>query len=217
MPKALVKKLLATYRAKRDFSKTAEPSGARSAKHVEGTYLIQKHDASRLHYDFRLEMDGVLKSWAVTKGPSLNPADKRLAVHVEDHPIGYGGFEGTIPQGQYGGGTVMMWDRGTWEPIGDADKSYKRGNLTFELHGVRLKGRWHLVRMRRRESDGKHDNWLLIKGQDKYASEDNGDAALERFTKSVTTRRSMEGIAGAKRQKRVAKPKAKAKKKARAK
>jgi bifunctional non-homologous end joining protein LigD len=140
---------LAKYRSKRDFSKTAEPSGNKPRSATGHSYLIQKHAARRLHYDFRLELGGVLKSWAVTRGPSLNPADKRLAVHVEDHPLDYGTFEGTIPQGQYGGGTVMLWDQGTWEPVGDdVQRDYARGNLTFELNGKRLKGRWHLVRLR---------------------------------------------------------------------
>ena len=188
---------LKKYRSKRDFSKTAEPSGAKGRKFSSHSYLIQKHAASRLHYDFRLELGGVLKSWAVTRGPSLNPEDKRLAVHVEDHPLAYGSFEGTIPQGQYGGGTVMLWDRGTWEPAGDAERDLARGNLTFTLNGKRLKGRWHLVRMRGKQSgDAKRDNWLLIKGKDEYADV-NGDAALERFQKSVVSRRGMDGIAKA--------------------
>ena len=116
-------------------------------------YLIQKHAATRLHYDFRLELDGVLKSWAVTRGPSLDPADKRLAVEVEDHPVEYGGFEGTIPKGQYGGGTVMMWDTGSWEPIGDPHAGLKKGKLEFKIHGKRLQGEWTLVRMKGREQD----------------------------------------------------------------
>jgi len=136
---------LASYRAKRDFSKTREPSGDRASHAAGHSYLTQKHAASRLHYDFRLELGGVLKSWAVTKGPSLNPEDKRLAVHVEDHPLDYGSFEGTIPQGEYGGGTVMLWDLGTWEPIGNPERDLARGNLTFLLHGnladhVQVKG-----------------------------------------------------------------------------
>jgi bifunctional non-homologous end joining protein LigD len=188
---------LAKYRAKRDFSKTAEPSGEKSRNAAGHSYLIQKHAASRLHYDFRLELDGVLKSWAVTRGPSLNPADKRLAVHVEDHPLDYGSFEGTIPQGQYGGGTVMLWDRGTWEPTGDPQHDLARGNLTFILHGKRLKGRWHLVRLRgNRSGDNRRENWLLIKGKDEYANTD-GDAALESYQTSVVSRRSMQGIAKA--------------------
>jgi bifunctional non-homologous end joining protein LigD len=190
------KRLLAKYRSKRDFKKTAEPTGAQKIKPGSNSYLIQKHDARRLHYDFRLEMDGVLKSWAVTRGPSLNPEDKRLAVHVEDHPLDYGTFEGTIPHGEYGGGTVMLWDQGSWSPIGDAQRSYKKGNLTFELHGKRLKGRWHLVRMRgKRGGDEKRENWLLIKGNDQYANADFGDAALEKFQKSVVSKRSMQSIA----------------------
>src|SRR5437868_1891804 len=135
---------LKRYREKRDFTATPEPSGTRAA--ASGVcYLIQKHAARRLHYDFRLELDGVLKSWAVTKGPSLDPADRRLAVHVEDHPLAYGSFEGTIPAGQYGAGTVMVWDRGTWEPIGDPHKGYREGKFKFLLHGQHLKGGWTLV------------------------------------------------------------------------
>jgi bifunctional non-homologous end joining protein LigD len=173
------------YHAKRDFKLTEEPKGKLGrASGGKLRYLIQKHDASRLHYDFRLELDGTLKSWAVTKGPSLNPADKRIAVHVEDHPLDYGSFEGTIPEGQYGGGTVMLWDEGSWEPLGDADQSYRKGRLSFLLHGKRLKGEWHLVRMGK--SGAKRDNWLLIKSHDTYASE-NGDAALARYTKSASS------------------------------
>ena len=130
---------LEEYRRKRDFGKTAEPPpGAIKARKGELSYLIQKHDATRLHYDFRLELDGVLLSWAVTKGPSLNPSDKRLAVRTEDHPLSYGTFEGTIPKGQYGGGTVMLWDEGTWEPKGDPKAGLKKGHLSFTLHGGRL-------------------------------------------------------------------------------
>jgi len=187
---------LTKYRAKRDFSKTAEPAGNRARSTAGHSYLIQKHAASRLHYDFRLELDGVLKSWAVTRGPSLNPAEKRLAVHVEDHPLDYGSFEGIIPQGQYGGGTVMLWDTGTWEPIGDARRDFARGNLTFVLHGKRLQGRWHLVRLRGSRSGDRRDNWLLIKGRDEYAN-DEGDAAVETYQTSVVSRRSMQGIAKA--------------------
>ena len=195
--KTTATKKLATYRAKRDFDKTTEPSGAKKIPtNLHNSYLIQKHAARRLHYDFRLEMDGVLKSWAVTRGPSLNPEDKRLAVHVEDHPLEYGNFEGTIPKGQYGGGTVMLWDQGTWDPIGDPGRSYKQGNLTFELHGKRLKGRWHLVRMAHDKHGGKHENWLLIKGKDPYANKSNGAYALEHYQKSAVSNRSMEKIAG---------------------
>ena len=189
MPAKILKRSsLGRYHAKRDFSQTEEPKGAavRKARAGELKYLIQKHDATRLHYDFRLELDGTLKSWAVTKGPSLDPADKRLAVHVEDHPLEYGSFEGTIPEGQYGGGTVMLWDEGTWEPDGDPRSAYEKGRLTFVLHGKRLKGEWHLVRMGGRTS-GKRDNWLLIKSHDQYADEKNGDRALERYSTSAAS------------------------------
>src|SRR5881398_1244571 len=135
-----------TYNRKRDFSKTKEPKG-RKLKGKGDSFVVQKHDASRLHWDFRLELDGVLKSWAVPKGPSLDPDEKRLAVHTEDHPLDYGGFEGTIPKGQYGGGTVLLWDRGTWEPEGDPHKAYAKGHLNFRLEGEKLHGAWHLVRM----------------------------------------------------------------------
>ena len=130
---------LETYRRKRNFDKTSEPRGGR-AKAGGAGFVIQKHDARRLHYDFRLEMDGVLKSWAVTRGPSHVPGEKRLAVHVEDHPLEYGGFEGTIPKGEYGGGTVIVWDRGRWQPIGDPHKGFAKGHLEFELDGEKLHG-----------------------------------------------------------------------------
>src|SRR3978361_1841921 len=137
---------LTEYKKKRNFKVPSEPAG--NAKAQTGSlYVIQKHAASRLHYDFRLELEGTLKSWAVPKGPSLDPADKRLAVHVEDHPFEYGSFEGTIPEGQYGGGAVMLWDERTWEPVGDPSSGYRNGRLTFILHGKRWKGEWHLVRM----------------------------------------------------------------------
>src|SRR5512147_326562 len=136
---------LETYRAKRDFRRTPEPSGAqRKGKGTGDSFVIQKHEASHLHYDFRLELNGVLLSWAIPKGPSLDPADKRLAMHVEDHPIEYGDFEGVIPEKQYGGGTVMLWDRGTWRPKEDPVAGYEKGHLKFELHGENLKGGWTL-------------------------------------------------------------------------
>src|SRR5436189_2675853 len=147
----MIKKLLAKYRAKRDFSKTAEPSGDAKVKEAKGLrFVIQKHAASHLHYDLRLELGGVFKSWAVTKRPSLDPHDKRLAVEVEDHPLDYGDFEGTIPKGEYGGGTVMLWDRGFWVPEGkdDAEQSLRQGELKFVLAGEKLQGSWVLVRMR---------------------------------------------------------------------
>lgn len=160
---------LDTYRTKRDFSATPEPRGRKVRKSAPAArFVIQKHAARRLHYDFRLEMDGVLKSWAVTRGPSLDPAEKRLAVHVEDHPLEYGGFEGSIPKGQYGGGSVIVWDRGTWTPEGDAEAGYRKGHLEFTLDGEKLHGRWHLVRMAPRRGE-KKDNWLLIKAEDAFA------------------------------------------------
>src|SRR5687767_7556218 len=137
---------LAQYHAKRNFRKTPEPHGRVAARKQKArSYLVQKHAASHLHYDFRLELHGVLLSWAVPKGPSLDPADKRLAMHVEDHPLEYGGFEGTIPKGQYGGGTVMLWDRGTWTPVGDPEAGYAKGHLKFDLDGEKLRGRWALI------------------------------------------------------------------------
>lgn len=183
---------LSTYRQKRDFEKTPEPSGeAGVAPSAQRRFVIQKHDATRLHYDFRLEFDGVFKSWAVTKGPSLDPHDKRLAVEVEDHPLDYGDFEGTIPEGQYGGGTVMLWDRGTWESD-DPEAGFKKGDLKFTLHGEKLHGSWVLVRMRHDRSGGKRTNWLLIKHRDEYANEDEDILAED---KSVASGRAMEQIA----------------------
>src|SRR5450631_583818 len=163
---------LKTYRAKRDFQKTKEPSGDQRVKPApELRFVVQKHDARRLHYDLRLELGGVFKSWAVTKGPSLDPGEKRLAVEVEDHPLDYGDFEGTIPQGEYGGGTVQLWDRGYWDPIGAAtpQRALAAGELKFTLHGTRLHGSWVLVRMRGERFGGKSANWLLIKHRDEYA------------------------------------------------
>jgi bifunctional non-homologous end joining protein LigD len=191
--------LLREYQRKRDFTKTAEPAGKPTAtRKTEGLrFVVQKHAATRLHYDFSLELDGVLKSWAVTKGPSANPADKRLAVRVEDHPLEYGDFEGTIPKGEYGGGTVMLWDEGTWEPEGDPHKALEKGDLKFTLHGKRLKGSWVLVHMKGRDQQRRggeaRENWLLIKHRDAYARESDG--LTEKFTTSVETGRDLEGIA----------------------
>ena len=184
---------LEVYRRKRDFTRTREPQGAEAATPGHA-YLVQKHAARRLHYDLRLEMDGVLKSWAVTKGPSLVPGEKRLAVHVEDHPLDYGTFEGTIPKGEYGGGTVMLWDRGSWEPIGDPARGYKKGHLEFALHGEKLTGRWHLVRMAGRRGE-KADNWLLIKAEDEAARPEDAPDILEESPDSVTSGRTMDAIA----------------------
>jgi bifunctional non-homologous end joining protein LigD len=188
---------LTTYRKKRDFEKTAEPSGdtpVRPSK--QRRFVIQKHAATRLHYDLRLELDGVFKSWAVAKGPSLDPHDKRLAVEVEDHPLDYGDFEGTIPKGQYGGGTVQLWDRGYWESD-DPEKGFRKGDLKFTLHGDKLHGSWVLVRMRHNRDGDKRTNWLLIKHRDEYAREGEANDILEE-DRSVASGRSMEQIAGGK-------------------
>lgn len=185
---------LETYRQKRNFAATPEPRGKRGRK-KGNSFVVQKHDATRLHYDFRLEMDGVLKSWAVTKGPSLVPGDKRLAVHVEDHPLDYGDFEGTIPKGEYGGGTVIVWDRGTWTPVSDVRKGYAKGHLEFELDGEKLAGRWHLVRMARKAGE-KRENWLLIKGEDEAARPEGAADILDERPESVKTGRLIADVAG---------------------
>lgn len=190
-------KKLSTYRKKRDFEKTAEPSGDIPVKPSKRRrFVIQKHDATRLHYDLRLEFDGVFKSWAVTKGPSLDPHDKRLAVEVEDHPLDYGDFEGTIPEREYGGGTVLLWDRGYWESD-DPEKGFKKGDLKFTLHGDKLHGSWVLVRMRHDRTGGKRTNWLLIKHRDEYAREGKANKILEE-DQSVASGRSMDQIASGK-------------------
>ena len=186
---------LKTYRTKRDFTRTAEPSGEKAvAPSNRLRFVIQKHAATRLHYDLRLELDGVFKSWAVTRGPSLDPHDKRLAVQVEDHPLDYGDFEGTIPEGEYGGGVVQLWDRGYWapEPGEDPHKALEEGDLKFVLEGERLHGGWVLARMRRRGSE-KRDNWLLIKHRDETAREGDHDALLAK-DRSVASGRTMAKI-----------------------
>ncbi len=189
-----VDELLTEYRSKRDFSKTAEPDHAPAPKPGEAlAFIIQKHDATRLHYDFRLEWEGVLKSWAVTRGPSYDPAEKRLAVRTEDHPLAYGAFEGTIPEKEYGGGTVMLWDRGTWEPVGDFEQGLKDGKLVFRLDGERLKGEWTLVRMKPRPGE-KRENWLMIKHREDGFVPPRGDV-LTKYLKSVSTGRTMAQIA----------------------
>ena len=202
--------LLKEYQAKRDFTKTQEPSGT-AAGGGGNRFVVQKHDATRLHYDFRIELDGVLKSWAVTKGPSDNPSDKRLAVRVEDHPLDYGGFEGTIPEGEYGGGTVMLWDEGTWEPIGDPHAGLETGDLKMRINGQRMKGEWVLVHMKGRDTKRKsgpaRENWLLIKHHHDYAKDH--ETLTERYTKSVSTGRDFAGIAkGLKSKKPTATPEA---------
>ena len=195
---------LDTYRRKRDFSKTPEPAG-KLAPGDGHKFIVQKHAATRLHYDLRLELDGVMLSWAVTKGPSLNPADKRLAVRTEDHPVDYGNFEGTIPKGEYGGGTVMLWDRGTWEPYkpdDDPREGLEQGKLHVRLHGERLNGGWMLVRIRPKPGE-KRENWLLIKEDDEAASRE-GDLT-ETYDTSVKTGRSMDDIAQGKPPRKSAK------------
>ena len=184
-----------TYNRKRDFAKTAEPRGSK-ARRKGYSFVVQKHDASRLHWDFRLELDGVLKSWAVPKGPSIDPNDKRLAVRTEDHPLDYGEFEGTIPKGEYGGGTVMLWDKGHWhpEPGKDPSKTLEEGHLHFELDGERMKGEWVLFRLKPRPGE-KSENWMLKKVADKYAKPGHGEALVEQYVTSVTTGRTMAEIA----------------------
>ncbi len=187
---------LDTYRAKRDFTATPEPKGRarKGAKAAaSGAYVIQKHAARRLHYDVRLEMDGVLNSWAVTRGPSLGPGEKRLAVHVEDHPLDYGSFEGTIPEGHYGAGNVIVWDRGTWTAVADPARGYKKGHLEFTLQGEKLTGRWHLVRMAPRAGE-KADNWLLIKAEDEAAREPDAPDIIEEAPLSVVSGRDVETL-----------------------
>jgi bifunctional non-homologous end joining protein LigD len=189
---------LAKYNAKRDFAKTAEPAG-KIARTGGNRFIVQKHDASRLHWDFRLEIDGVLKSWAVTRGPSLDPDEKRLAVRTEDHPLSYADFEGTIPQGEYGGGTVMLWDDGVWEPVeGKSAKDLEKGHLHFRLDGARMKGEWLLIRLKPRGRE-KAENWLLRKIDDQYAGAT--DALVETGLTSVKTGRTMQEIAEGKKAK----------------
>jgi bifunctional non-homologous end joining protein LigD len=199
---------LTEYRRKRDFSRTAEPRGGRRKPAAKLAYVIQKHAASHLHFDLRLELDGVMKSWAVPKGPSLDPAVKRLAMQVEDHPIEYNAFEGTIPKGEYGGGTVMIWDQGTYayggaedvDPIDGLRQGYTRGDFKVVLHGKRLKGSWVLVRTRR--GDPKRAQWLLIKHRDEFA--EPGSDVVEEYQRSAATGRTMDEIAAGRKPRRKA-------------
>ena len=181
---------LVTYRRKRDFRRTSEPRGKKTCAHSSSgglSFVIQKHDATRLHYDFRLELDGVLKSWAVPKGPSMDPAEKRLAVETEDHPLEYGSFEGVIPEGEYGAGPVVVWDRGRWIPEGDPHQAYEKGHLTFELVGSKLRGGWHLVRTRM----GKKPSWRLFKRNDETAERGSGSKVVDEEPASVISGRTI--------------------------
>ena len=187
---------LSTYRTKRRFDVTREPRGKIGKR--GHAFVVQKHAARRLHYDLRLQLDRVMKSWAVTRGPSLVPGEKRLAVQVEDHPVDYNKFEGIIPEGEYGAGTVMVWDRGTWRPDDDPHKGLAKGHLSFHLTGKKLHGGWHLVRMRRRSGE-KRDNWLLIKQHDDAARTASQRDILVEQPRSVKTGRTMEEIAQHKR------------------
>jgi bifunctional non-homologous end joining protein LigD len=192
-------KQLARYRSMRDFDVTSEPSGDHKAveagKSAALPFVIQKHAATRLHYDFRLCWNGVLKSWAVAKGPSYFTGDKRLAVQVEDHPLDYGGFEGIIPKGQYGGGTVMLWDRGTWEPHVDVDEGLRKGSLKFALHGEKMKGNWALVRMNGRAANDSKPNWLLIKEHDEQERSQQDTPITDEAPDSVLSGRDLTAIA----------------------
>ncbi|MFZ5562099.1 MAG: non-homologous end-joining DNA ligase [Pseudomonadota bacterium] len=183
---------LEKYWSKRNFARTPEPQGEVAPAAERLRFVIQKHAASHLHYDFRLELEGTLKSWAIPKGPSLDPQEKRLAVEVEDHPLDYGSFEGKIPEGEYGGGTVLLWDRGSWTPEGDPAEGYRRGRLKFRLDGEKLEGQWALVRMASR--DGKRRNWLLVKSDDEFAREGDAAGITERRGESVLTGRALEEI-----------------------
>ena len=190
---------LATYNRKRDFKRTPEPAGKIApAKAKKRRFMVQKHDATRLHYDFRLELDGTLKSWAVTRGPSLDPADRRLAVRTEDHPLSYATFEGTIPKGNYGGGTVMLWDRGTWtpEPGKDPSKTIEQGHLHFTLDGERMKGEWVMFRLKPRPGE-RGENWILKKVDDEEAGSSTG--LTDVHLTSVKTGRTLSEIAEGKK------------------
>ena len=183
---------LEEYKRKRDFKQTPEPP-PKLGKGKQQRFVVQKHSATRLHYDFRLEMEGVLKSWAVPKGPSLDPADKRLAMQVEDHPVSYFDFEGTIPAGNYGAGTVMVWDMGTWEPQGNAAEMLQKGDLKFRLNGQKLNGEFALVHMKSRRPGTKGTEWLLIKHRDTYVQPGYD---IDQYDYSVLTKRTMDQIAG---------------------
>src|SRR4051794_31772317 len=183
---------LSTYWKKRDFGITSEPHGEVTRAGKQLSFVVQKHAATRLHYDFRLELDGTLKSWAIPKGPSLDPKVRRMAVHVEDHPLSYGGFEGVIPKGQYGAGTVIVWDRGTWMPAEDPREGYRKGKLKFELHGEKLHGRWTLVRMHGHEGE-RQEPWLLIKENDEESRPATDYDIVEDLPDSVLGKKAKAG------------------------
>ena len=181
---------LKQYKQKRDFTKTSEPDDSAPVQSKSLRFVVQHHLATADHYDFRLELDGVMLSWAVPKGPSFNPKDRRLAMKVEDHPLDYRNFEGTIPKGQYGGGTVMIWDEGFWEPLVDVEEGLDQGQLKFTLKGHRLKGNWALIKWKSK-SDDKKSNWLLIKEKDEYARDNDG---ISEFDTSIRSGLTMEEI-----------------------
>ena len=189
-------KLLSKYNEKRDFGITAEPEGKEGKSRSEKLrFVIQLHEATRTHYDFRLEWNGVMKSWAVTRGPSYDPEDKRLAVRTEDHPMDYNEFEGVIPEKQYGAGPVMIWDEGEWQPDYDPEKMEKKGHISFMIAGSRMRGHWHLVRMHGQE---KRENWLLIKGKDEHVmTQAKAAAFLKKELTSIVSGRSMADIRAA--------------------
>ncbi|QDK43176.1 hypothetical protein DOM21_17285 [Bacteriovorax stolpii] len=210
---------LKQYKEKRNFKKTAEPKGVKGTVKDKHIFVIQKHHASHLHYDFRLELDGVLKSWAVPKGPSVDPKVKRLAVEVEDHPVGYANFEGEIPEGEYGGGHVIVWDKGEWIPPKNVHEQLKKGHLDFELHGEKLEGHWMLLRTR--QGENKKPNWLLVKKDDEGAAPGVDITENDRSVISGVTIEDLEGGVELKTlkkkipiKKRVIKEKSSAKKKA---
>jgi bifunctional non-homologous end joining protein LigD len=192
---------LRAYHEKRNFARTPEPKG-HEARRRGWRYVIQKHDATSLHYDFRLELDGVLKSWAIPRGPSLDPGQKRLAVETEDHPIAYGTFEGVIPEGEYGAGPLLLWDRGRWRPKEDAEEAYRKGRLKFDLEGEKLTGGWTLVRMiGARSENGK--NWLLIKERDEEARRGKAGEIVAQRPESVTSGRTIKEVGSGARTKKA--------------
>jgi bifunctional non-homologous end joining protein LigD len=194
---------LEAYRKKRDFKRTPEPRGRVGGRKARAlSFVIQEHAARSLHYDFRLELSGALVSWAIPKGPSLDPSVKRLAVHVEDHPLEYGGFEGVIPEAEYGAGTVLVWDRGTWIPRGDPNEAYARGHLDFELKGRKLHGGWSLLRTPAGRYGGRAESWLLVKHDDRFARRGARGEIVASAPNSVVSGRSLEKI-GAKKAREV--------------